>query len=466
MKPPPTLVSRHSLWLAGSFAVLTLWLIVMFSALVAWPMAHRAADDLAGLMVLSAQTWVELPPQTRDAFTLELRERHGLELRPATPDRPRGEWHAPLVWLLEDALNRRLEMPTHLHREVVDGEVWYWINLPVGQRGLAVGLPRDRYNSQPLVLLATGLLASLLLAWSAARWLAVRMAAPVARLEQAMAVIGQGRTPQPLAEAGPQELAHLSRHFNTMVGQVNELMSTRTTLLAGISHDLRTPLARMRLAVEIMREQPQAQAQMLDRLDAEIARTNHLIGEVLDLARGLAHEPPEAIELRPLLERLAQDYATPDTPVRVDAAVDRIVAPPQALTRALGNLLQNSQRYAKGQPVELVAQPAAGGARVGVLDRGPGIPADRVEQMLQPFQRLETSRSRATGGAGLGLAIVKELARANGWTLALSARPGGGLAAWLDLPTGTSAAPAGPATHSPPPFLPPPPPLGVSVRSR
>ena len=437
MKPPATLVSRHSLWLAGSFAVLTLWLILMFSALVAWPMARRAADDLAGLMVLSAQTWAELPPQTRDAFTVELRERHGLELRPATADRPPGEWHTPLVWLLEDALNRRLDRHTHLHREVVAGEVWYWINLPVGQQGLAVGVSRDRYHSQPLSLLAAGLLASLLLAWAAARWLAVRMAAPVARLEQAMAVVGQGRTPQPLPETGPQELAHLSRHFNAMVGQVNELMSTRTTLLAGISHDLRTPLARMRLAVEIMREQPQPQ--LLDRLDAEIEKTNRLIGEVLDLARGLAHEPPETIELRPLLERLAQDHATPATPVHVDAAVERLVAAPQALTRALGNLLQNSQRHAAGRPVDLVAQAAAAGVRLGVLDRGPGIPPDRVGQMLQPFQRLETSRSRATGGSGLGLAIVNELARANGWTLELSARPGGGLAAWLQVPAPPAA---------------------------
>jgi two-component system osmolarity sensor histidine kinase EnvZ len=232
----------------------------------------------------------------------------------------------------------------------------------------------------------------------------------------------------------------LSRHFNAMVGQVNELMSTRTTLLAGISHDLRTPLARMRLAVEIMREQPQPQ--LLDRLDAEIEKTNRLIGEVLDLARGLAHEPPETIELRPLLERLAQDHATPATPVHVDAAVERLVAAPQALARALGNLLQNSQRHAAGRPVDLVVQAAAGGVRLGVLDRGPGIPPDRVGQMLQPFQRLETSRSRATGGSGLGLAIVNELARANGWTLELSARPGGGLAAWLQVPAPPAAAPA------------------------
>jgi len=437
----PTLVSRHTLWLASGFTALALGLAALFTALVAWPMANRAADDLAGLMVLSAQTWAELPPETRGAFAEELRARHGLELRPRFAAVAPDEWHTPMIRLLENALNRRLPARTHLHREQVGEDVWYWINLPVGQSGLAVGLPRDRYDSRPLLMLAAGIAASLVMAWMAAHWLARRMAAPVERLEQAMAVVGMGGTPQPLAEDGPRELARLSRHFNRMAAEVDELIRARTTLLAGISHDLRTPLARMRLALQILREQ--SDPAMLDRLEADLEKTNRLIGDVLDLARGLALEEPRPIDLRGLLEALAAEHATPDTPIVVSAQAVTVLAARTALARALGNLLQNGQRYAASRPIDLIGRLEADALRLGVLDRGPGIPAAEIPRMLQPFQRLEPSRSAATGGSGLGLAIVRELARANGWTLELAAREGAGLAVWLTLPRArvTPAAP-------------------------
>jgi two-component system osmolarity sensor histidine kinase EnvZ len=104
-----------------------------------------------------------------------------------------------------------------------------------------------------------------------------------------------------------------------------------------------------------------------------------------------------------------------------------------AMRRAIGNLLQNAQRYAAGAPVELVCRRDDQDCRIGVLDRGPGIAPDQIETMFQPFHRMEASRSPATGGSGLGLAIVRELARANGWQVTLSARPGGGLQAWIVL---------------------------------
>ena len=433
MSERASLVSRHALWLTGSFAALSLALIVMFSALVAWPMARRASDDLAGLMVLSAQTWAELPPDTRAAFEQELLSRHRLALRPPAGAEAPDEWHPPMIGMLERALNRRLNRPAHLQRELgTDGDVWYWMDLPVGTQGLAVGLPRDRYDSQPLVLLAAGLLASLAVAWAAARWLASRMAAPVQRLEQAMGQVGQGSLPQPVAEDGPQELARLSRHFNLMVEQVRDLLSARTTLLAGISHDLRTPLARMRLALEILRET--RDTEMIDRLEAEIEHTNRLIGQVLDLARGLEQEPVQTVDLQELLQPLADQFGTLDTPVRLQLAVTRAQVPVLALTRALGNLLQNSTRYAPGHPVDLQVRADGPCLRLDVCDRGPGIPVDQLPRMLQPFQRMEPSRNAETGGSGLGLAIVRELARAHRWQLQIAPRANGGLRASLTLP--------------------------------
>lgn len=433
-----SLATQHRKWLAATFIVLELLLAALFLGLLALPMARRAADDLAGLMVLSAQTWAELPPDTRTAFAQELNKSHGLELRARVVYTAAPEWHPPFIYWLEEALKRRLPDSAHLYRELRADQAWYWVNVPVGGGQLAVGLPQSRYDSRPLAVLGIGLAASLVLAWALATWLARRIVAPIERLDAAMAVVSQGGTPLALPETGPRELASLSQHFNAMVHQVQAFLTARTTLLAGISHDLRTPLARLRLSLEIMRDHPSPD--LLDRMERDIEQMNRLIGQVLDLARGLEKEPVQTLPLRLFLEELATEFNTDTTPVTVTdrggmhEPGDFIVAPPVALKRALSNLLQNAQRYAPGQPVELTCEWLTSGWRLGVLDHGPGIPLDKIELMMQPFQRLEPSRSPATGGSGLGLAIVSALANANGWALALSNRPEGGLAAWLRSP--------------------------------
>jgi len=223
----------------------------------------------------------------------------------------------------------------------------------------------------------------------------------------------------------------LSRRFNAMAQQVRDLLSARTTLLAGVSHDLRTPLARMRLALEMLRDQPDPA--LIDRMERDIEQMNRLIGQVLELARGLSHETPVPTQLDHFLNLLASDFSTPASPVKFSCPACQLDLAATALHRALGNLLQNAQRYAPATLVELVAHISAHGVRIGVLDRGPGIAPDQVEAMFQPFQRLEASRSPSTGGSGLGLAIVRELARANGWQVTLEQRAGGGLEAWIDL---------------------------------
>jgi two-component system osmolarity sensor histidine kinase EnvZ len=172
---------------------------------------------------------------------------------------------------------------------------------------------------------------------------------------------------------------------------------------------------------------------MISRLEYDIEQMNQLIGNVLDLARGLAHEKPVTINLPHYLAQLAVDHATPTNPVAVTCPPGEVTAPRVALQRAIGNLLQNAHRYAPGG-VDLVADMTEGRCRIGVLDRGPGIAPDQLEAVFEPFFRLDASRSPVTGGSGLGLAIVRELARANGWKVTLHARDDGGLQAWIELP--------------------------------
>jgi two-component system, OmpR family, osmolarity sensor histidine kinase EnvZ len=424
VKPATGLVRQHTVLLATAFIGVELLVVLAFGWLVMLPLARRSADDLAGLMVLSAQTWTELPPATRPAFETELRLRQALRIQPEVAGVSQAEWHPPFFYLLEEALARRIRSERHLIRTPdAAGEDWYWARVPAGGGTLAVGLSSERINSRPLVALLIGLAAGLAVA--------VGLALLLARLEQASAQLGQGEAPALLPETGPREIVALSRRFNTMAVQVRELLSARTTLLAGVSHDLRTPLARMRLALEMLRTQPSAS--LLDRLERDMELMNQLIGNVLDLARGLAHEPATPVDLAALLQELASEHSTAACLVQVRCPPCVRTVPTLSLRRALGNLLQNALRYAPSCPVELVCELDGAGCRLGVLDRGPGIPADQVEAMFHPFQRLEASRSPKTGGSGLGLAIVRELAQANGWRVSLSARPGGGMQAWVML---------------------------------
>ena len=369
---------------------------------------------------MHCSTWAELPPQTRPAFEEELFRSHALALRADPPGDGASAWHAPYFYLLEEALRQRTGVAQHLSSEELDSGTWYWVAVPTAGARLTVGLSATRVNSQPMAAFFVALAVGLLLALA---------------VEAASAVIGEGGQPALLPETGPREVAALSRRFNAMATQVRDLLASRTTLLAGVSHDLRTPLTRMRLALEILKDDPNPA--LIERLEHDIAQMNTLIGNVLDLARGLAHEKPTPIDLPAYLAQLASEHATTTTPVVVTCPPCRVAAPPVALARALGNLLQNANRYAPGG-VDLVAERTAQTCRIGVLDRGPGIAAEQLEAVFQPFFRLDASRSPITGGSGLGLAIVRELARANGWQVTLLAREGGGLQAWIALPqTGT-----------------------------
>jgi two-component system osmolarity sensor histidine kinase EnvZ len=431
-----SLARQNALLLGLAFIVFELLAAAAVVALVMVPMARRSTDDLANLMVLSAQTRSELPPATRPDFELELARTYLLVLR-AEPVKPgRNEWHGAYLYFLEAALAEKTGREQHLTHETIDGEAWYWASLPSAGTSLAVGFPARRVGAQPLTAILVSSVIGLVLALLAATWLARRSVVPLARLEQAAAQVGRGEVMELLPETGPRELATLAHRFNEMARQVRELLANRTTLLAGVSHDLRTPLARMRLALALLEEKPTPK--LIARLEKDIEEMDRLIGQVLNLARGMERESAVEIDLPALLTDLAA--GTPDGRVRVRIAPRPwpLLAPPSALRRVIGNLLDNAMRYGGDQPVELVVEQWGKGLRIGVLDRGPGIPPEQMSAVFQPFHRVETSRSPNTGGAGLGLTIVRQLSGANGWKIDIGPRSGGGLEAWLTLPARVS----------------------------
>lgn len=427
-----SLTQQNALLLVVFFLAFELLVAGAVTYFLMLPMARRSASDLAGLMTLSAQTWSELPPVTRPAFEIELARSHGLALRAEPPHDPQPpSWREPYLHFLVASLHDRVGEPVKTSREEIQEEQWFWVSLPAGNRRLSVGFPHSRIGPRPLPALLASLAGGTLLTLLAAWWLARRATRPLQRLQDAVASLGRGQTPERLPETGPREIAALSRRFNEMAKQVEDLLAARTVLLAGVSHDLRTPLARLRLGVEMLVRKPSPE--LVAQVEGDIEAMDRLIADVLTLARGFGHEASQRVALPELLADLV--HATPGAADRVliEAPDIELDVPVDALRRILANLLENALRYGGEQQVTLRAETLDGGCRVGVLDRGPGIPEADREAVFRPFYRLEASRSVSTGGSGLGLAIVRQLAEAQGWRVSLQARPGGGLEAWLQI---------------------------------
>ncbi len=229
----------------------------------------------------------------------------------------------------------------------------------------------------------------------------------------------------------------MAARFNTMARDVSALLANRTTLLAGVSHDLRTPITRMRLAVELLPEE--VDPKLVQRLRTNLEAMEELIGDAMQFARG-TQESAQPVQLHDYLAELVQSF---DAPVRLEVnspPAAPVVIAVGAFGRVIGNLVGNAITHGPGANAaangaaaldEVVVQ--LNGTRVRVLDRGPGIPAASRERVFEPFFRLDESRNVHTGGSGLGLAIVRQLCQAHGWEVSLSDRIGGGTCAELNL---------------------------------
>ncbi len=278
---------------------------------------------------------------------------------------------------------------------------------------------------------------ALLAALLGAFLIVVRVSAPLRQLARAARMVGSGERPPPQPESGPQEIALVARAFNQMAGNLARMDEDRALILAGVSHDLRTPLARLRLGIEMSGAPDDEVTAMV----ADIDEMDRIIGQFLDFGRGDAQEPTAAIDLATLAREVTEPYRLRGVDLRLEVP-ESLFAQVRALSirRALANLIDNALRYAGADaPLEVTVSSAGGHAHIEVADRGPGIPEGEIERMRQPFTRLEKARSN-TKGAGLGLAIVDRVMRGHHGRLELSAREGGGLRAALCLPLAGQAA--------------------------
>lgn len=398
------------------------------------PVGQRSADDLAALMVLSSETWAKLSAEEKPDFRRKLARHYQLRLADADQPLPKAEKYLPYFFFLETALSRRNDREVQLVESLApDGERWFWAELDVGQERVRIGLPRSHVAASPpmalLLLLSVGSMATLMTALA----LVHHLTTPLERLSRAAHSIGQGVWPDRLPETGPEELQTLARSFNDMTVQVQELLANRTTLLAGISHDLRTPLARIQLALEML--PADADPALVNAIRGDVGQMNCLIGQFLEVSRGLEQGSTQSVDIHEMLDDLANCAR------RGGATIEWGGGPvcfypinPLALRRIVVNLLENAVRYSDGKPVSLRYCCEPERITIRILDRGPGIPPDQREAVFRPFHRLERSRSSETGGSGLGLSIARQLANSAGLSIGLHEREGGGTEAVLTLP--------------------------------
>jgi signal transduction histidine kinase len=277
----------------------------------------------------------------------------------------------------------------------------------------------------PIVLL--GQLALMILC----TWLAVKIAIrPLTRLAQAVDNLDPNTHAVLLDEKGPTEVAHAAIAFNSMQARIAAYLKERMQLLAAISHDLQTPITRMKLRAEFMDDSSEK-----DKLWNDLGEMEHLVREGVAYARSVhgATEESRRTDLDSFLDSLVFDYQDMGKDVQLSGKSGAVIdTRPQALRRVLVNLTDNALKFAGA--AELWVDTVNGNLSVKVMDRGPGIAEEELAHVMEPFYRVENSRNRSTGGTGLGLAIAQQLALAIGGSLTLSQREGGGLCAELKLP--------------------------------
>jgi two-component system osmolarity sensor histidine kinase EnvZ len=391
------------------------------------PRSRELAQQTVSTVNLTRAALVSADPFLRRQLLIELNETEGLRVFPATA----SEKLEPIP---DDAL---LVLVTEKVRAVTgaetrfayarDAEEGFLVSFFIDEDEYWVMLPRERFEPAfPLQWLGWGV-ALLVLALAGAWLIASNIARPLAALTRAAARIGRGEPHRPLAEEGARELSTLAAAFNRMASDLESIERERAMVLAGISHDLRTPLSRMRLGLEMSG----AEAGAADAMIADIDEMDAIIGQFLDFARGVTEAKSEQ-DAGALIEEIAEHYTRVGKAVTVSG--ERFVPFPfarMAVRRAVSNLIDNALRYAGG-PVEVHLRKNRGGAVIEVRDRGPGIPPQEVERLKRPFTRLDDARG-GPSGAGLGLAIVERVARAHGGGLELAPREGGGLVARLTL---------------------------------
>ncbi len=433
---PRSLLGRVTLILFTGLAaahVLSFWLVVMERSLaMGGMMVNYLASDVSSSVTLLER----LPPAERAAWLPRLqRPNYRLVLQASTPAPPS---YSPLAQPVALALAAALVPPRAVQVVAMGNAGAMRVQLQLADgTPLAIDVAQPGLRISPWVLAVLAVQLALLGALS---WLAVSLATrPLKQLADAADAMSPNQPRPapavPLPEHGPSEVTRAARAFNAMQLRIHAHLDERMQILAAVSHDLQTPITRLRLRADLLDD-----TALRDKLHADLADMQALVEQGIAYARS-AHavqECEQVVDLQALVHSLVCDYTDAGHAVTltVEGTPGSCRTRPQALRRLLCNLVDNALKFAG--TAEVSAQCSeAGVLSLCVQDRGPGIPSHELQAVLQPFYRVENSRNRSSGGTGLGLAIAQQLAQALGGTLTLTERPGGGLQACLTCPNDT-----------------------------
>ncbi|MEQ1776112.1 MAG: ATP-binding protein [Burkholderiales bacterium] len=427
---PQTLLARSVLLIAALLLLAHLAWLQIFRISTREPRARQVSQQIISTVNLTRAALVTAEPSKRYSLLGEIAEREGVQVHIAK----HGEILTPLpktgfYEFIETDLRAQLGATTKftLSRNGVEG---IWVSFDIDGDGFWVLMPEARLAvDQSWRWIGWGALV-LLLAVGGAFLIVARINRPLRALTTAAEQMGRGTTPAPVDESGPSEIRTLSRAFNQMATDRKKLDDERALLLAGVSHDLRTPLARIRLGVEMLDDK--GDAAMRAGIVQDIEDIDAAINQFLDFARAASseNETPDA-DLNALIAGLVARYERAGKHLIVQTSpVPPLPLRMLAIQRLIGNLIDNALRHG-GDKVTIITGCADSTVFVEVLDRGPGIPVEQAERMLQPFTRMDAARS--TSGTGLGLAIVDRIARMHGGCVRLLPRDGGGLQARIEL---------------------------------
>lgn len=401
----------------------TTWLILM-------PVVRLSIGDLSTILLIAIDIWEQTPSEHRAELRHSLQERYGLTIqeRPAAEGTPS---RLPYLVLLGDELSKRLDQSLTIRDA---GQTGYWVDIDSGGHNLRVGFARERIGTSPLLALLAVFLVGITTSVAGALWIARSIKKPLADIASGMQEMQRGSQPIPLPEDGPEEVAELAGRFNRMAAEVHANIENRTIMLAGISHDLRTPLARLRMALEMLRGTARDPA-YLNKMENYVTDMNTVIEGYLEFARLTLSREEKSIALDTEIREAVQRWQNDNAPVSlVQGDPVQIKADRFAVARMLDNLIDNALHYSEYQNVEVALLRKPAGATIEIRDRGPGIPESVREAITRPFVRLDAARSPRDQGAGLGTAIVTEIARLHGWHFTFEDRPGGGLVAMINIP--------------------------------
>ena len=429
------LLWRTFLLLAFLIAVSMAAWVASFRVVERAPRSEQIAAQVDSIVTITRAALLHSAPMLRRELLLDLATTQGIRIYPKElTDNMEALPDTELVRLVTANVRKRLDKRTEFAGEV-NGEEGFWVSFYIDDDDYWLMLDSDLIEGASSIQWIGWAGVTLLLSLIGAVFISRLINQPLARLSIAARAIARGKSPPVLPESGPAEIRDANRSFNQMVQDLKQVESDRAVILAGISHDLRTPIARMLLEVEMGSLSDEAKRGM----QSDLAQMESIIAQFLDYARPAEPSSHTEIDLSALTKQLAQE-AERATDVALQTNIEaglRISGNAVEITRAVSNLIENARRYGKSGDsgtavIEVNARHDQGKVVIEVADRGVGIPEEQIPYLLQPFTRMDSARSQANG-AGLGLAIVDRIVQRHRGKLDIKNREGGGLAVriWL-----------------------------------